>query len=165
MTLPPHSVHSILAMQGVTPNLQQLEMITEVIAYKFKVPIPPIRISKSPFRGWYHWDSGRITVSGRYRIDCLLHEMAHHIHHLRLGSPPADERKNVRDRTNPRSHHGNMFCEILYDVILFYYVDTEYYGWDKEYKKVQLWFEFAEIGHWLESKNCQCAPCQTGLPK
>lgn len=152
MTPPAHSIHNILAMQGVTPNLQQLETIAEMVAYKFKVPVPPIRISKSPFRGWYGWDSGRITISGRFRTDCLLHEMAHHIHHVGLGSPPADKRKNIRDRTNPHSHHGNLFCETLHDVILFYYVDTEAYRWDMEYAKVQHWYEFTEIQHWLESK-------------
>ena len=141
MKITTHSIHNILALQGVTPNLQQLEIIATVISYKFKVPTPPIRISKSPFRGWYGWDSNRITVAHRFRVDCVLHELAHHVHHTRLGNPPADKRKNIRDRTNPYAHHGNMFCEILYEIISLYYVDINYYRWSDEYRSVQRWLE------------------------
>jgi hypothetical protein len=93
---------------------------------------------------WVPWSKNGRYLTHSKRIQCgpncwrgavpaLLHEFAHHLHHVRNGHDLRFDKNGNRWH----DHHGRRFMECLADVVVAYYSDISLYPWHTEYRSIR----------------------------
>lgn len=120
-------------MNGANATTREdAQSVINVICWKLKVTPAKLEWQIKGNRaknGRYEYGSQTIFAGPHtWRgLDCLLHEIAHHVQRMRFGATL---------RHSYKSHHGREFQIALVLVVKTWYGNLESYSWNTEYKRL-----------------------------